>query len=120
MVASDYDALQVGLEVKHQTVTLCAHLPAAYPSDAAPVVVLEGQCVTPAVTQWALQQLEELFVPGEPVLYALAEAVREHLELVLDDDAASDDAAAAAAAAAASEAEAAEQQEQASAPSLHC
>ena len=66
--------------------TLRAHLPEAYPATAPPLVVLEGRAVTDDVTQWALFQLEELYAPGENVLYAWVEAVREHLESVLQSD----------------------------------
>lgn len=60
---------QISVDVGGQVATLCAHLPTAYPSDAVPLVVLEGQGITPAVVEWAVARLEELFVPGEAVLY---------------------------------------------------
>ena len=63
-----------------------AHLPTAYPSQAAPLVVLEGHGVTPAVTDWAVAKLDELFVPGEAVLYTWAEAVRELLDAAPDSE----------------------------------
>jgi hypothetical protein len=70
-----------------QAATLHAHLPAAYPSQAPPLVVLEGHGITPAVTDWAVAQLDALFVPGEAVLYTWVEAVRDHLDAALDSDA---------------------------------
>jgi hypothetical protein len=98
---------QISVEVGSQVATLCAHLPTAYPSDAVPLVVLEGQGITPAVIHWAVARLEDLFVPGEAVLYAWIEAVREQLELTLDTEA--KEAPSAAAAATGDEDEAAEQ-----------
>ena len=65
--------------------TLRAHLPTTYPSVAVPLVVVEGQHITPAIVGWAVARLEELFVPGEPVLYAWVEAFRE--EVALDTEA---------------------------------
>lgn len=85
--------------------TLRAHLPDAYPTAAAPLVVLEGRDISPPLTQWALTQLEELFAPGESVLYAWVEAVREHLDEVLDSDGDGEGAAEALAAVAAAEAQ---------------
>ena len=99
---------QISVDVGAQVATLCAHLPTAYPSNAVPLVVLEGQGITPAVTDWALARLEQLFVPGEAVLFAWAEEVREFLEATLVNECKEAPAAAAAAAATGAEDVAAE------------
>lgn len=101
-----YMQLQIKLDVKGRALTLRAHLPDAYPLTAPPLVVLEGRDITTELTQWALRRLEELFAPGESVLFAWAEAVREHLDEVLDS---SDGEKLAVAAAVASQAEEEEQ-----------
>jgi hypothetical protein len=74
---------QISVDVGGQVAALCAHLPTAYPSDAVPLVVLEGQGITPAVIDWAVARLDEVFVPGEAVLYTWVEEVRLYLEATL-------------------------------------
>ena len=45
--------------------TLSISLPAAYPSHSAPAVELRGLALDAELQAWALQQLAELFKPGE-------------------------------------------------------
>jgi hypothetical protein len=100
--------LQINLSVRGQLVTLRAHLPADYPAHAAPLAVVEGDGVTTGVTDWAFAQLNDLFLPGEAVLYTWAEAVRDHLDATLESTA-GEEAHAAAVVAAAAEAATVEQ-----------
>ncbi len=111
LVSASALTLQIKLNVRGRHVTLRAHLPEAYPSTAPPLAEVDGPDVTPHITQRVLALLDELFAPGESVLYAWAEAVREHLECSLPRESDGEDAAVAAAATIAADEE--EQHEQA-------
>ncbi|KAG2444222.1 hypothetical protein HYH02_009160 [Chlamydomonas schloesseri] len=60
-----------------QEVVLRASLPADYPTSAAPIAELFGNHLSDDVLSWAARQLEEMFSPGEVVLYNWVEWLKE-------------------------------------------
>ena len=52
-------------ELHKGRLTLTVHFPACYPSTSAPVLELEGQCMSEANRQAAVDELKAMFEPGE-------------------------------------------------------
>ena len=45
-------------------IRLVAHLPASYPQESCPIAELHAPHLPDSLTAWAIEQMEQLFVPG--------------------------------------------------------